>query len=237
MARRLKKDLLKMFGTTFEIFSKISAAVFEGGGNDDDLRRVLTSENLATQIGEMIIASRFAHGNMLVSPFFPVIVDPARTLGGMLRQLEIRLSCQDWHIPLINSGVLEFRGKEKSETEVAIVEFKESTAYAKEEAIDRLDKSGLQPAKIEHLLSFTERYPEKAYSFWMAGAGNYPVHDLPELVAMGSSVDRVADGKSWYPAVNYDNICGGVYISFVGDWNMMMGRPPRLLVTRKQAAQ
>lgn len=236
MARK-KNEFVKASGTAQQIFEKLANATYDNGGTDDDLRRILSDKSLAPQLGGMIVASRFAPGNMAVSPFFPVAVDYRRTVVGMMRDLKI-YSGFDEHRHCLAPGkcitpdMFRFEGRGRIEDEVAIVEFNESAVYgSSEEIFDRLDKSGLQHAKVEYLFAFAERYPGMVFSDYLLVPGCGEGRHLAELVAMGSPIVRPTDNVKGYPYLDWNGMSAHRYFSVV--WNLQMPVRPRLLVVRK----
>src|SRR3989338_3273042 len=89
MSRR-KDEFVRATGTAFEILKRIVNTVAAKGGNDDDLRRILSPCGLADRLAEAIVASRFTTDTgIVVSTFMPVTVDRGRTFAEMLQILEI----------------------------------------------------------------------------------------------------------------------------------------------------
>lgn len=236
MARQKKSCFVSSVGMAFEIQKRISETVADLGGCDDDLRRILSDKDLPRRIAEMIVASKFAPGNMKVSSFFPVVVDYGRSVTDMIRALKVhdrlmeRLDCLPSNLP-ITPEMFNVEGTGRIEIEVAIVEFNDPAAYEEDKILDSLGRSGLQHAKIEHLLAFAERYPELTFNTNMIAPGCYDSErDLAKLTAMGSSVSS-DKGVLGYPYLDKDIIYCQRFLSVM--WNPQVGQLPRLLVTRK----
>ncbi len=233
MARK-KNEFLKAFGTGYEIFTKVSKAVLDNGGTDDDLRRILSDKNLSRRIAEMVIASRFDSGKITVSAFFPIVVDHGRTMTSMMTQMKVKDYSLHHRAPGMPqlSSLLNFNGVGRVEDEVAILEFEEWAAYEPEEVNDLLDKSGLEHTEAKHLFAFGERYPEMTFSYYIIAPGCDGGRCLANLVAMGSSIKLNPDDAAGYPYFGWDGIYCHRYLSLV--FNMQMWQKPRLLVRRKQ---
>ena len=155
----------------------------------------------------------------------------------MMRELKICDGFDD-HLHCVAPGkrimpsMFKFECNGRFEDEVAIVEFSELTVYGSpEEIFDRLDRSGLQHAKVEYLFAFAERYSEMTFSDYLIVPGCGEGRHLADLVAMGSPIIRSTDNVKGYPYLGWDGISAHRYLSVV--WNLQMPLRPRLLVTRK----
>src|SRR3989344_1562887 len=58
MARKPKSEFLSGAGTAYEILKAISDAVRGKGGDDDDLRRLLSDKDLAREVASVIVGRR-----------------------------------------------------------------------------------------------------------------------------------------------------------------------------------
>jgi len=86
MARK-KSEFLAALGIAFEIFKAIADAVISRGGNDDDLRRIVSEKGLAGKIAEVVMAGRAAVGSFMTLgnrtyEYFSYLRDGETTIGG-----------------------------------------------------------------------------------------------------------------------------------------------------------
>lgn len=72
MARK-KSEFLSALGVVFEIGKAIIDAVFELGGNDDDLRRIVSDKELPRKIAEVIMDTVQKVGQPMVWPIWKTI--------------------------------------------------------------------------------------------------------------------------------------------------------------------
>lgn len=82
MARK-KSEFLSALGTMMEMWKVIVAAVFNLGGSDDDLRRILTDKSLAGKIAEVIMTNGKTVAKTLGDTYH-VTVDYTRSLAEMI---------------------------------------------------------------------------------------------------------------------------------------------------------
>lgn len=52
---RQKSEFVSAFGTSFEIFQKLAGAVYDAGGNDDDLRKLLSDEAVRHRVSKLLV--------------------------------------------------------------------------------------------------------------------------------------------------------------------------------------
>ncbi|OGY41391.1 MAG: hypothetical protein A2Y82_00180 [Candidatus Buchananbacteria bacterium RBG_13_36_9] len=165
MARKEKSEFLSAFGTTFEIWKKIVDAVLSLGGNDEDIRRLLTDKSLAKKVAEVIMASK-----QKVSEIYKVVFDYGLSLAEM-----IKLGNYGWFNDDITAKNFPLQGTGKQESELLLVHLNRDVTT--KEVLEYLNSQGLEPAKIEHLLAFGTTYPEVQREFPIVALGSSFVGD------------------------------------------------------------
>jgi len=191
---RPKSEFLSAFGTALEIWKKIVEAVMSAGGNDDDLRRLLSNPDQVAQIAQMIVRSS---STSLES--YPITIDYDQSLADM-----VAAGKYDWINPDITAKHFPIKGKGTVETERVLVHLnRQATTKQVEEHLAAQD---LEPARIEHLLAFGAANPELQREFPIIALGSswvrpYGFRDVPFLVRDGSERDLLlswdAPGYLW----------------------------------------
>jgi hypothetical protein len=175
MAKREKSKFLSAFGTAYEIFKKIADAVMSLGGNDEDIRRLLTDSDLAKKVAEVIMA-----GKQKVRETYKSMVDYSKTLAEM-----IKAGDYGWFNDDITEKHFPLQGAGQYEVEMELVHLNRNVTT--KEVLEHLNNLGLEPAKIEHLLAFGAAYPELQRQF--------------PIVALGSSFVG-GGGVRFYPCLS-----------------------------------
>jgi hypothetical protein len=162
MSRKASKSgYLSTFGVIFEIVKKIMDAIVYLGGNDNDLHLVLTEPNLAKQIAEVIMASRKT---------YKVVIDYSLSLSEMLEA-----TFCNWLIDERDLFSLQSNGRhDRHEVELALVHLDMRVSTC--EVLEYLNRQGLEPAKIEHLLAFGATYKEFQNLDIVALGSPSPIH-------------------------------------------------------------
>jgi len=135
-----KSEFLSAFGTAFEIWKAITDAVLERGGSDDDIRRILTSEDLLATIANAIVEE----GKKPAGTFY-FTVNYDLSVEDM-----VRAGKYDYAAPAITSDHFRITRRGKSEIEAKIVPF---------DRLSELEKQGYRPADIAELLAFGASFP------------------------------------------------------------------------------
>lgn len=146
---RPKSYFVKAMGTGWEIFLAIVNEVLSLGGNDEHLRRILTSKTLRWQIAMLIVGS----------------VKKITSLTEM-----IVLGKYDWvdenitevNFPMPENFVLG--------TEPKLYHFNRS--ISSEDAIKEIEKDGFRPARIWDLLDYGAKNPELQIQFPIVALGS-----------------------------------------------------------------
>ncbi|MBN1325965.1 hypothetical protein JW977_03215 [Candidatus Falkowbacteria bacterium] len=160
---RNKSEFLSAFGTVFEIWKRIVEAVRELGGDDEDMRHLLTDSMLVKEIAKLIIVGR-------VKAHYKVVVDYGKTLTEMIRAGKydyVNDDISDKHFPIQGSG--------QHEAELVLVHLNKDATT--KEVMANLDGMGLKPAKIEHQLALGASRPELQKEFPIVALGSVWVDD------------------------------------------------------------
>lgn len=190
MARGKRKgEILSSLGIVFEIIKKLSDAIRNLGGADDDLRLLLTNSKLVKQIAELIMSGK--------QKTYKVVVDYGKSLTEM-----ISLGKYDRLDSLIKDKYFPILGVGTQEVELVMVHLNKDATT--KEVLKHLYNNGLEAAEIEHLLAFGAAYPDvqREFPIVVLGSGwvddsafNYPCldfHDGVRRVWLTLSVD---DGR------------------------------------------
>jgi len=165
MSRKAKKgEFVSALGVVFEIIKKISDAIKSLGGNDEDLRRVLTEDGLAKKVAEVIMTSK-----QKACETYKVIVDYSLSLTEM-----IKAGKYDWFCDKITDKHFTIQGAGQHEVELVLVHL-DRYAMTKE-VLEYLKEQCLEPAKIEHLLAFGAAYRDVQREFLIVALGSAWVH-------------------------------------------------------------
>ena len=147
---RPKSEFLKAMGTGWEIFQSIANEVLSLGGNDEHLRRVLTSKTLRRQIAELIVGS---------------VKSAVSSLADM-----ITLGHYDW----VNSDITEANFPMPANlvlgADPKLYHFDHD--ISSEKAIKEMDEDGYRPATIWDLLDFGAKNPELQRQFPIVALGS-----------------------------------------------------------------
>lgn len=154
-----KSGLLSAMGTMFQILKAIIDEVLSLGGNDENVRRILSDQNLRREIGKLIMSA----SKSFVVASFRVAVDYGRTLKSM-----VDAGKYDW----VNEDITQehFPVSSQGGDEVSIFHFNEE--IASENAILAMDREGFRPARIEELLALGEKQPELQKQFPIIALGS-----------------------------------------------------------------
>jgi hypothetical protein len=189
-----KGEFVSALGVIFEIIKKISDALKTLGGSDDDLRRVLTDSTLAKKLAEVIMA-----GKQKVRETYKVVVDYGLSLSEM-----IKLGNYGWFNDDITDKHFPMQGTGKHEVELVLVHLNQNATT--KEVLEYLNREGLEPAKIEHLLAFGAAYPEIQREFLVIAFGSVWVdvnghRFYPSLDCLGGKrellLDWCDDARHW----------------------------------------
>jgi len=176
---RPRSEFLSAFGTALEIWKKIVEAVMSAGGNDDDLRRLLSNPDQVAQIAQLIVKP-----SSTTLESYPISVDYNLSLVDM-----VAAGKYDWINPEITAKHFPIKGKGTVETERVLVHLnRQATPKQVEEHLAAQD---LEPARIEHLLAFGAANPELQREFPIIALGSSWVRpdgdrDVPCLGRYGS---------------------------------------------------
>ena len=166
MSRKAKKgEFVSALGVVFEIIKKISDAIKSLGGNDEDLRRVLTEDGLAKKVAEVIMTSK-----QKACETYKVIVDYSLSLAKM-----IEAGKYDWFNEDITDKNFTIQGMGQHEVELVLVHLDRDATT--KEVLDYLKEQCLEPAKIEHLLAFGAAYRDVQREFLIIALGSSFVND------------------------------------------------------------
>jgi hypothetical protein len=197
MARQ-KSGLLSVLGTVFEIVKAIVDEVLNLGGNDEDVRKILTIPEIRRQIAELLVKSI-----SVVQQTLKVIVDYTQPLAEM-----IKAGNYNWVNSDITAEHFPMKGEGKQEKEVFLFHFgKDMTS---EQVIVEMEKRGYRPAKIEDLSALGVAYPELQKQFPIVALGSVwqgPLgyRHVPFLVWYGAKRDLYLCwfGYDWYECCRF----------------------------------
>jgi hypothetical protein len=154
-----KSEFVGALGVAFELVKRLSDAVREQGGDDEDLRRVLKQGSpLPKQFAELVLACR-------PRDTYPVSVQCGElTLGDM-----IKVGKYDYINPDITLERFPI-GKETYNVDLILVHFGRDMTTEQVEA--ELEKQGLRAGKIEELLALGDKYPDIQREFPVISLGS-----------------------------------------------------------------
>ena len=159
-----KSEFLSAFGIAFQMFKALTDEVLNLGGNDQDIRRVETDEQLRRKIAALIVQAGKPI-EKLAENCYKVLVDYGQTLQQM-----IAAGAYDYANLNITAEHFPMTGDGKREVVVELVHFgrdMESDAILKE-----FEARGLRPATLPELLAFGATYPEKQREFPILALGS-----------------------------------------------------------------
>ncbi len=178
---RPKSDFIKAMGTGWEIFLAIVNEVLALGGNDEQLRRILTSKTLRRQIAELI-----------VNTTTKVVL----TLTSL-----IEVGKYDW----VNSDITEARFPMPENFTLGAEPklYHLNRNISSEKAIEEMAKDGFRPATIWDLLDFGAKNPELQRQFPIVALGSVCRVSVRRFVAClgrddsGRSLNLDWYGRGW----------------------------------------
>jgi hypothetical protein len=153
---RENSEFLSGFGTAFQIFKAISDAVLAAGGNDNNLRQVLSDKNLVSKIANLIVGERNV---------FRVVVDYGQVLVEM-----IQAGKYDWINNDITSDHFPITGTGQKEEEITLFHFNRS--ISSDDAIVEMAKKGFRPADPPEILALGAEHPELQKQFPIVALGS-----------------------------------------------------------------
>ncbi len=166
---RPKSEFLKAVGTGWEIFQAIVNEVLSLGGNDEHLRRVLTSKTLRKQIAELII------GTTKKVSQFPVWktvklgtgIKSADDFRSAIKRAGYRIS--DWANDILGKPAFSVASKEMEVdlVNVSVAELGFANDASRKEIYDRAIELGLElcPAEVGPQLRL--QYKDQSHSEWL----------------------------------------------------------------------
>lgn len=137
-------QLLSAIGICFEIVKAIIDAVLDGGGSDQDVRRILKDKDLRCDIANVILAIR-----LRVCRTFKVVCDYSLSLSEM--------KGLDWVGDKINPSHFPAEGKSESKVEIELIQF--TRPVTPDDAIVRLHEQGYRPATLAELYALAFSLP------------------------------------------------------------------------------
>jgi len=146
-------------GLVGDIFTKLTKAVQKHGGTLEDFHRLSTDagETEIEKIAEIIVGKS--------ADTYPVTVNYSQTLEEM-----IAAGRYDWKHSDITAKHFPIEGSGTKNVDILLVHYNKNTSTDAVRA--DLDKRGLRPAKIEELLAFGAKYPEKQREFPIIALGS-----------------------------------------------------------------
>lgn len=158
---RAKSEFLSSFGTAFEVFKAMSDAVLAMGGDDNDLRRLLSDSSLGKQVAEVIMGrgAKYLGDTLTVTLYYP------RTFEEM-----VAAGHYDWVNQDITSGHFPITREGETAIEVVLVHLNKVASTA--DVLHYMGEHGLAPAPIEHLFAVGEQYPDLQRKFPIVALGS-----------------------------------------------------------------
>lgn len=147
---REKSQLLSGAGTSFEIVKAIADSVYEQGGNDDDVRRILKEKQIRKSIAELLVVH---HDEVLTIP-----VNRDRTIAE-----GVAVGKYDWVNDDIADKNFPRSGSGNELTEIILVHFDKSMST--DGVLKEFEKRSLRPADLQELLAIGEHCPDKQRAF------------------------------------------------------------------------
>lgn len=157
---RKQSEFLKALGVMMEIWKAIVYAVFDKGGSDEDLRRVVTMPGLATKIAEVIMAS--------AEPVIPPIDWPvARHTVFKVVTEYIQPTYEDVkatfrHFTSTYSPrfvpIARCKNVPREVREITLVGVRSCRLLSTDEILSEMDRLGLRPALFEELYALSRQF-------------------------------------------------------------------------------
>ncbi len=199
MARQ-RSEFLSAFGVAFEIFKAIADSVKARGGNDDDLRRVLSSRELAEDIGRIIVEDSVAEKLRVLRTFFHIVVDYKQTTeemvaAGKYKYVDPHITHENFPHGRGGTGLREI-------TEVTLVHF--GVPLSSEDAARIIARMGYVPATIHQLLAFGTAYPEEQGNYSVVALGSASVCETLGGYRLVAYFDKSTSGRALLLS-RYDN--------------------------------
>jgi hypothetical protein len=161
-----KSEFLGALGKYMEISKAVLNEVLGLGGSDDDLRRIITDKALRQEIAKLIVK-----GKKVEEGIFSVTVNYNQALAQMIKAGNYNWANDDItseHFPIVGVGEKEYK----------LVYVHLDRSATTKEVLEEMNRRGLEPAKIEHLLFFGAKYPEEQRKFPIVELGSDWVHPL-----------------------------------------------------------
>ena len=148
--RNRKPDFVSSAGTAFEVIKALSSAISLLGGDDEDLRHLISNRDLARQVAELLV-TRFTGAT------YPITVAYGLSLGAMVetgRYAFVNPEITEKHFPV---------GAGEMNVETVLLHL---NRYASdEEVLGEMNRLGLRPATTAELLAFGSQHPETQREF------------------------------------------------------------------------
>lgn len=182
-----KSEFLGALGKYMEISKAVLDEVLGLGGSDDDLRRIITDKALRQEIANLIVGEKNSEKNI-----FTVTVDYDQALAQM-----IKAGNYNWANDDITSDHFPTVGVGQEECKFVLVHLDKPVTT--KEALEEIRRRGLLPAKIEHLLAFGAKYPEKQREFLIVELGSVWVdpRGRRRVACLAENVGERELGLSW----------------------------------------
>lgn len=196
------RQFVSASGTANDLVQKLAKAVYKLGGDDDDLRRIISDTSLCGRLADLIVGERPKNE----SQQYIVTIDPTKTLVQM-----IEAGKYDYANPDINEMNFPLEKSEgdgpyrtaSTDVSLELVHFNKVMTTREIEA--ELDRRGLRSATLLEILAFGAKYPEIQREF--------------PLVALGSSCVRPG-GDRGVPCLGRGGSGRHVYLG----WDVPKGR-------------
>lgn len=186
-----KSEFVSATGTTFEIVKSLAEEVWELGGNDDSLRRIISDGSLRHNLAKLIVGESTS-----ICGTYRVTLDYGQSLDAM-----IAAGRYDWNNVDINAQNFPITGSGTSEIEIVLFRFVKSMSASAVQA--ELDKRGFRTATLPELLALGASQPKLQRQFSIVALGSVwrrpdGCHDVAFLD--GSIVARRSLGLNcnWY---------------------------------------
>lgn len=160
---RPESKLLKNIGSVFEIFKALINEVLDLGGNDEDVRRIITDKKLLREIAKMIVGT--------IGDVYHVVIDRSRSFldrikAGNYGWVNPDITADNFTIEILNERV-----------EKDLVLFNpfvdgECSSISSEDAVKEMDKQGLRLATAEEIFAFGEKFPDKQRKYGIVALGS-----------------------------------------------------------------
>jgi hypothetical protein len=181
-------------GLLTSFWTELEKAVRKLGGSDEDIYRLIKPEGgkIIEQIATLIVEDA-------KTGIYTVVVNYDQNIKEM-----IKAGNYDWENYDINDKNFPVVGVGQEEHKLVLVHL--DKAVTTKEALEEIGRRGLLPAKLEHLLAFGAKYPEKQREFpivelgsgWVNPDGSRHVAFLFEVVGRRGLRLRWGDpGDQW----------------------------------------